>query len=308
MITGEVTPPAPGDVEKTCRNAAIAMGEKVKNAQIAFFGGSFTAIDRDYMISLLEPAQNAVREYGFSGIRCSTRPDAVDDYILDIMEKYGVNAIELGAQSMDDQVLALNRRGHTAAQTEMAAERIKARGIELGLQMMTGLLGDTDEKAMNTAERIISLHPETARIYPAVVLEGTELADRYLSGEYRPQTIDEAVELCAAILPRLENADIRVIRVGLHAGEDVERQKLAGPYHPAFRQLVQSRVFLKELISALAPQGSGKYLVRVNPKTISVALGQKRNNVTHLENMGYRAAFLQDEQVKSGSFLIESIE
>lgn len=307
-ITGGAEPPSPDEVEKTCARAAKRLGDRVKNTQIAFFGGSFTAISREYMISLLEPAYIAVKEYGFTGVRCSTRPDAIDRETLELLSRYGVTAVELGAQSMDDRVLEMNRRGHTAAQTAEAAGLIKSFGMELGLQMMTGLYGDTEETALQTMERIIALHPETARIYPTVVLPGTELAELYRRGEYRPQTLEEAVDLCAKLLPRLENAGIRVIRVGLHAEQDVEARKLAGPYHPAFRELVQSRVFLDSLLPALEQRGAAGYTVRVHPKTISVALGERRSNLERLESRGFTVDFVQDKRVERGSFEIMSNE
>ena len=147
------------------------MGERVQNAEIAFFGGSFTAIDPDYRLALLKTAHAACETYGFAGIRCSTRPDAIDDERLTVLKQYGVTAIELGAQSMDGEVLLLNRRGHTAKDVENAARLIRAYGFELGLQMMTGLPGDSDAKAMKTVERLLALKPNTMRIYPTIVLE-----------------------------------------------------------------------------------------------------------------------------------------
>jgi len=303
-ITGGANPPSPEDVERICAEAAKRLGDRVRNTQIAFFGGSFTAIPREYMISLLEPAGKAVKEYSFTGIRCSTRPDAIDRETLELLSRYGVTAVELGAQSMDDRVLEMNRRGHTASQTAEAARLIKSFSMELGLQIMTGLYGDTEETAVQTVESIIALHPDTARIYPTVVLPGTELAELYERGEYRPQTLEEAVSLCAKLLPRLEGAGIRVIRVGLHAERDVEARKLAGPYHPAFRELVQSRVFLNSLLPALKERGAGSYTVGVHPKTISVARGEKRSNVERLENRGFSVEFVQDERVERGRFEI----
>lgn len=307
-ITGGAKAPTPQEVWETAERAARDLCDRVSSAQIAFFGGSFTAIDESYMLSLLEPAFKAVKEFRFSGIRCSTRPDAIDERILKLLKSYGVTAIELGAQSMDDEVLKLNRRGHSAAQTVRAAELIKAYGFELGLQMMTGLLGDTDEKAIATMESIIALQPRTVRIYPTVVLPNTYLAELYEKSEYSPQTLEEAVELCSILLLRFEQAEVRVIRLGLHAEEDVNERRLAGPYHPAFRELVQSRVFLRELEKALKPLGAGEYGVSVNPKAISVALGQKKENQKKLAEMGYKVSFLQENGIEKGKFEIRTQE
>lgn len=306
-ITGGAHAPTAETVEDICRTAAADLGVRASSAQIAFFGGSFTAIPREYMISLLKPAHEAVKQYGFAGIRCSTRPDAIDEETLDILAKHSVTAIELGAQSMDDGVLEMNRRGHTAAQTEKAARLINLRGFELGLQMMTGLYGDTDEIALQTCDKIISLRPKTARIYPTVVLPHTLLAQLYSNGEYRPQTLDEAVELCAKLLPRFESAGVRVIRMGLHAENDVEQNRLAGPYHPAFRELVESRMFLNRLLSELQGAEGDDFIVYVNPKTVSVAVGDKKSNIKKLQEYGYRVTVKQDVSVPRGEFFVNLI-
>ena len=179
-ITGQANQPTPQDVDKAVKTALKSKGF---DYEIAFFGGSFTAIDREYMISLLKAANKYIKSNEVKGIRISTRPDCIDEEILDLLKEYGVTSIELGAQSMDDEVLLANRRGHTAKDVENASELIKSYGFELGLQMMTGLYKDSEEKAIKTAEKIIALSPQTVRIYPTVVLKGTYLADLYLSGE-----------------------------------------------------------------------------------------------------------------------------
>lgn len=301
---GSSPPPTPDDVARAAKTAAASLGEEARReAEIAFFGGSFTAVRREYMISLLEAAAGAVERYGFRGVRCSTRPDAVDPEVLEILKAYRVTAIELGAQSMDDEVLAANRRGHTAASTRRAAGLIRRMGFELGLQMMTGLFADTPEKSLETAEKLIVLGPKTVRIYPAIVLPGTELARRYGAGEYRPQTLDEAVELCARLLGMFQRAGVAVIRMGLHPGPELERNLLAGPYHPAFRQLAESCLFLARLEEALA--GPGRYLVRVNPRDVSTALGQKRANIDRLREAGFLVEFRQDPEIPAGGFAAE---
>lgn len=297
-ITGQAAAPTPEDVLSAAKTAAGSLTD-CGQAEIAFFGGSFTAIDRGYMLSLLEAAKWAVERYGFRGVRCSTRPDAVGPEVLDILKAYPVTAVELGAQSMDDGVLAANRRGHTARDTMEAAERVHKAGMELGLQMMTGLYQDTPEKALKTAEALIGLEPKTVRVYPTLVLPGTELARLYGAGLYLPQSLEEAVELCAKLLERFEGAGVRVIRMGLHPGPGLERKRLAGPYHPAFRQLVESRRFLKRLCQELG--GRGEYRVLVNPRDVSTALGQGKENVKRLEELGYAVTFVQDGAVERGS-------
>ena len=181
------------------------------------------------MTALLETAARACDRYGCAGVRCSTRPDAVDSARLDLLKAHRVTAVELGAQSMDDGVLQLNRRGHTARDVENAAALLSAYGFELGLQMMTGLPGDTDDKAVETARALLRLRPDTMRIYPTVVLENTALCDWYRAGHYAPQTLDAAVSLCARLIPMIEGAGVRLIRVGLHAGEPRAPRRRAVP-------------------------------------------------------------------------------
>lgn len=298
---GQDKPPTPEDVLDAAEIAARSLEDR-SGAEIAFFGGSFTAIDRGYMLSLLEAAKWAVERYGFQGVRCSTRPDTVDEEVLDILKAHRVTAVELGAQSMDDGVLAANRRGHTAGQTRAAAGLIRRAGLELGLQMMTGLYTDTDEKAMETARSLVELGPKTVRVYPTIVLPGTELHRLYEDGVYKPQGLDEAVELCAGLMDVFEGAGVRVIRMGLHPGEELEKRMVAGPYHQAFRQLVESRRFFRRLCAALGREG--EYRVAVNPRDISTALGQGRENVKRLAGMGYRVTFSQDEGVARGDFRV----
>ena len=274
-------------------------GGSPEGRELAFFGGSFTAIDREYMISLLSAVQPYIGR-SISGIRCSTRPDCIDGGILDILQQYRVTAIELGAQSMDDRVLSLNQRGHTAAHVEQASRLIRDRGIELGLQMMTGLYGDTDEGALSTARRLAELQPSAMRIYPTVVLRGTELARLYESGEYVPQTVEQAVELCSSLLELLESRGIRVIRLGLHASEEVEQNRLAGAYHPALRELCQSRIYLRRMLSMLDADSSITGFA-VHPRELSKALGQHRANVEELRKRMPTPVISADSDVVVGA-------
>lgn len=293
-ITGANRQPPPSQEDVWSAAEVAARGTfDASQAEIAFFGGSFTAIERGYMLSLLEAAKAAVERYGFKGIRCSTRPDAIGREVLEILREHNVTAIELGAQSMDDEVLRLNRRGHTAEDTRRAAGLIRRAGFELGLQMMTGLYGDTPEKSLETARRLIELEPATARIYPTIVLPGTELCRLYRAGEYAPQTLEEAVELCSRLLQMFAWAGVKVIRMGLHAGPELEQKRVAGPYHPAFRQLCESRMFLHETLARLSESGPGEYTIPVEPRMISTALGQGKCNLRELERHGYKVTFKQ---------------
>lgn len=269
-------------------------------AQIAFFGGSFTAIPRDYMTELLIVAKRAVERFDvYTGIRCSTRPDCIDEEILGLLKSYGMTAIELGAQSMSDEVLSANERGHTAEDVEKAARLIRENGFELGLQMMTGLYKDTPEKSLYTAEKFIEMHPETVRIYPTVILKNTRLGELFESGDYTSFSFEETVELCATLLRKFEQNDIRVIRMGLHASDDVEREMLGGVYHPSFREIVESRLMLNDLSELLKPLPKRDYTVFTDGKNLSKLIGQKRGNLEKLREMGYRIKVKE----KSGVYL-----
>lgn len=292
-ISGQSEPPTPDDVR---RAAEIALADGETGGEIAFFGGSFTAVHREYMISLLEAAYPYIKRGAFSGVRCSTRPDAIDRERLDILRAYGVDAVELGAQSADDRILRLNDRGHTFAQTERACALIREYGIGLGLQMMTGMYGETEGSAIYTAERFRDLRPDTMRIYPTVVLKGTRLASLYEGGEYTPQTVEEATELCARLLMIFYEAGIPVIRLGLHSGGAVDESFAAGPYHPAFRELCEGKIYLSLMLDGLSGLPGGEYTVFVAPSEISKAVGQKRANLTALAERGWRCSVRGGEE------------
>ncbi|MBD5130835.1 MAG: radical SAM protein, partial [Ruminococcaceae bacterium] len=216
-ISGERSAPSAEQVGTVLAEQAAHLSERGMSAEIAFFGGSFTAIPRDYMLELLDTAKAAVGRFSvYSGIRCSTRPDCIDEEVVGILKRYGVTAVELGAQSMNDEVLLANDRGHTAEDVRRAAALIKQSGIELGLQMMTGLYKDTSERCLKTADEFIKLAPKTVRIYPTVIMKNTRLGELFARGEYDSFSFDETVELCAELLRKFERNGIRVIRLGLH--------------------------------------------------------------------------------------------
>ena len=268
--------------------------------EIAFFGGSFTAIDKDYMISLLERAKQYIDKGLFAGIRISTRPDCIDEEILGILKFYGVTSIELGCQSMDDEVLRLNNRGHSAEDVVESARLIKDYGFEFGVQMMTGLYGDSRETAIETAKKLIALSPDTARIYPTVVLENTELERLYKMGQYKPQTVEEAADLCSELLLMFHDNEINVIRVGLHSGGNVEEGFVAGAYHPAFREICESRIYLRKVLSEIKRQGTpkGDITVTVGSSFVSMMAGQKKANSEKLREMGYILKIKQNDKLK----------
>ncbi len=288
-ISGAAHAPSAEEVRELLDGQASHLAERDMQAEIAFFGGSFTAVPRDYMISMLECAAAAVRKYPevYCGIRCSTRPDCIDEEIIAILKRYGMTAVELGAQSMSDEVLQANERGHSAEDVRRASRLIRESGISLGLQMMTGLYRDSEEAVRLTCREFIALKPDTVRIYPTVILKHTRLGRLFESGEYRSFGFEQTVDLCAELLREFESAGIRVIRMGLHASEEVESEMLGGVYHPAFREIVESRLFLNDMKRELLTREKGNYMIYTDSRNISRAVGQKRGNIAALRELGY---------------------
>lgn len=286
-ISGRAKEPTGHEVRELCRRH---LGEnKNRECEIAFFGGSFTAIRRDYMLELLDAAYEFVKRGEAKGIRLSTRPDAIDGEIIEILKSRGITAVELGAQSMCNGVLESNKRGHTAEQVSAAAQLIKAAGFELGLQMMVGMYGEQNprEAALYTARRIAELNPDTVRIYPTLVVEGTELSDLHQRGEYTPISLETAVDITSELLLFFEEKGIRVIRCGLHADRSLEQSLKGGPFHPAFRELCESRIIRRGIESLLVNKPQKMYTVLVAEKGESRAVGNRRSNLEYFVRMGY---------------------
>lgn len=289
-ITGKEKQPTPNDVKSAIETALKRKGYKF---EIAFFGGSFTAIDREYMVSLLKVASGYVDGDKIYGIRISTRPDFIDDDVLKILKQYKVTSIELGAQSMDDEVLKANLRGHTSKDVENASNLIKEYGFELGLQMMTGLYLDTDDKAIETAKKIIALSPATVRIYPTVVLKHTYLAELYDKEVYKPQTVDDAANLCTILQPMFENAGVKIIRMGLHSSPDIKKNMVAGAFHDSFGEIVKSRYMLNKILK----YPPATYEIMVNSKSVSKLKGQQKRNIYFLMEEGYNIKVTVNDKI-----------
>lgn len=292
-------------MKKAIKTALLSKGIDNKNSEIAFFGGSFTAIDRDYMISLLDATKEFICK--FKGIRISTRPDCINPQIVALLKSYGVTAIELGAQSMCDDVLFFNDRGHSSEDVRNASIIIKEHGISLGLQMMTGLYKSTPEKDIYTAEEFIKLAPDTVRIYPTVTLKGTKLQELYINGEYFPETLDSAVSLCSKLLSMFEETGIKVIRLGLHSSETLEENIIAGAFHPAFRELCENKIFLdkiKEKIDKIS-YNRKVFNVFVSPDAVSKATGQRKNNINLLKDEGFSVKIISDNTLSGRNIKVE---
>lgn len=285
-ISGHSEPVTEKELESILEGQLENLKDSGTKAQIAFFGGSFTAIDRDYMIRLLTVAKRYTDAYPeqYDGIRCSTRPDCIDEEILGILKSYGMTAIELGAQSMNDEVLTANRRGHTAQDVRRASRLIKLSGFELGLQMMTGLYKDTEQYCIDTAKEFIALHCDTVRIYPTVILKNTELGRLHESGVYDSFTFEQTTRLCAKLLDMFNKAGVAVIRMGLHASRDVEQEMIGGVYHPALREIAESILYLEKM-NAVCEDG-GKYVFYTDKRNISKIIGQGGANRNALSQRG----------------------
>ena len=281
-ISGSPRPACAADVTETLGKAWTA---GIRDAELAFYGGSFTAVPEAKQTELLAAAQPFRVNGLLRAIRLSTRPDAVDEDTLTRLAAYGVETVELGSQSMDDAVLLAAGRGHTAADTVQAAALVKASGRKLVLQMMTGLPGATAESDRRTAEQIITLAPDAVRIYPTVIVRGTELYERWQRGEYREHTVAEAVSLCAELLPKFQEAGIPVIRLGLNPTAELSAgQAAGGAYHPAFGELVQSEILRRRAAALLRDIPPESHVVlRVRLERLSAMIGQKRANVTALQ-------------------------
>ena len=293
VISGKVLAPTFEEVRKVCDVQYKRMSpDQRKNTQIAFFGGSFTAIDRKLMVGYLDCVSEYIGDGGFFGVRVSTRPDCIDDEILDILQSRFVD------------VLKKNLRGHTSFDTECACSKILGRGIELGLQIMVGLPGQSAWSVFETANKIIRIFPKTIRIYPAVVFRGTLLEKWYNSGQYRPLGLDEGVDLCSKLLELFNKNNIKVIRLGLHSQKDIEKEMVAGIYHPSFRELCESRIYLKKLKNILKNCESGSYKILVNNSEISKVVGHKRSNVLNLRDSGYFLKVVGDESVAVGDLVL----
>ncbi len=265
-----------------------------KAKQIAFFGGSFTGIDIKKQNEYLSLALEYIKKGNVESIRLSTRPDYIDRETVERLIYYGVRNIELGAQSMDDKVLSHSKRGHSAQDVEKAAEIITQSKAVLGLQMMTGLPFDSDEKCLYTARRFYELGAKETRIYPTVVLRETLLARMYEDGEYKPQTIQEAVSISAKLYRYFKDKGIEILRIGLPDGDDLKENYMAGAYHPSLGEMVISRDVRNRLEREIEKSTD----VYVNPRFISKFNGNKKCNIEYFKEKGITLNVIPDENTQ----------
>lgn len=308
-ISGSLLPAKAADVRMQTEEALKKLPEGAC-PQIAFYGGSFTAIPANEQEELLGAAYEFIERGEVCSVRVSTRPDAIDEERLQRLKKYGVTTIELGSQSMDDEVLEKTNRGHTAAHTENAVKLIKEFGFTLILQMMTGLPGSDYERDISSAKKIASLRPDGVRVYPTVIVRDTAMHAMWLDGEYKEHTVEDAVRVCAQILPIFEDAGIPVIRLGLNPTEELSGgSAVGGAYHPALGELVRSRIFLNRVLPMLEPYaGSECVTLSVHPCQISIAMGQKKCNAAAIrEKLGIKQLKLVGNEGKREEIRIVSV-
>lgn len=268
-------------------------GDSFNHVEIGFFGGSFTGIESSAQEMFLSVAKKFKDEGRIQGIRLSTRPDLINEVIIERLVQYGVTAVELGVQSFDDTVLVASGRGHSSDCVIKAVNALKATGIEVGIQLMLGLPGDTQEIFLTSVRQAIALQPVTMRLYPTLVIKETALENLYNEGFYKPLNIETAVEWATDALLLIEASGIKIIRMGLQATETLNHSEslIAGPWHPAFRSLVEAELFKRLLIQCMVTnkfEGLEKPIkLLVNKKQLSSGAGHHRSNLNYLEANGY---------------------
>lgn len=300
----------PSPDELLTRIAQYAEKARGRDLEVAFYGGTFTALPRADQERLLFPLQPLLATGTLESLRVSTRPDSVDDDTASFLKERGVATVELGVQSMDAEVLRLSGRGHDAADVEAAVAALKKAGIAVGIQLMPGLPGDSPARSLDSLSRVLALSPSFLRIYPTLVISGTELSRMYLAGSYKPLSLPEAVSICKDMLAAANREGVQVIRMGLQPTAELEAPGvvLAGPYHPAFRQLVESELRFDQMIRLLSavPRGSRVTFVVPRGKT-SDLVGQKRENLSRVSRLfaAKVVAVREDPSLPPGSLSLE---
>lgn len=302
-ISGQLQAVKPEEIKQIIEQH-LATFIRPSEVELAFFGGSFTGIDEKDMLTYLQIVQPYIEQGEIKSIRISTRPDYINEKILDILQQYNVKDIELGAQSLNEEVLAFAKRGHTVRDVENASQLIKSYGFSLGLQMMIGLPLDTVEKSKETAKKILKLGAESTRIYPTLVINNTDLADLYRQNKYKALSLDEAVDWTTEIYKIFSQSSIKILRIGLHPSEALINgtELLAGPFHVSFKELVLTKIW-QEKFEKL-PINTKTILV--NPKEINYAIGYNSKNKQLLQKKFPYLKFISDSNVELGTFIAQS--
>ena len=305
------------DAKKIIDEFIEGIKDKQGEKEIAFFGGSFTAIEESKQEELLNLAYEYIKAGKVNSIRISTRPDYIDKTILKRLKKYKVKTIELGVQSANNYILERAGRGHTFEDVQKASKLIRRYGFKLGHQMMVGLPESTRTDEINTAKALIKLKPKIVRIYPVIVIKGTKLEKEYQEGTYKPLTVVQAVETCKELVRMFDNKNIDIIRIGLQNTDEIsdpenkESEVVAGPFHPAFRQLVESAMWYDAIVNKIKKLNAKvkEVEVTVNPIDVNNVIGHKKENVQKLKDT-YEVDLVikQDEKIKQGKSKIEIVE
>ena len=290
-ISGQLKNVTEKDVRDTIEYYLESFKDNDTYKEVAFFGGSFTAIDPELQEKLLSVAYEYIKEKKIDSIRVSTRPDYINREILKRLKKYKVKTIELGVQSTNDYILQKCKRGHTFADVKKASRLIRWKGFTLGHQMMVGLPESTKLDELNTAKDLAKLKPKIVRIYPVLVIKGTELEKEYKKGKYEPLTVEQAVERCKELCYFFGKKKINVIRIGLQSTDTIcnplneGSEVVAGPYHETFRQLVESAMYYDMIVEKIKKFNTKvkEVEIRVNPQTVNNVVGYKRQNIEKLK-------------------------
>ena len=282
--------------------------------EVAFFGGSFTGIEEERQIELLSTAYEFIKSKKVNSIRISTRPDYINKEVLKRLKKYKVKTIELGVQSANDYILKKAGRGHTFEDVKKASKLIRLYGFKLGHQMMVGLPESTKLDEINTAKQLIKLKPKMIRIYPVLVIKGTELEKQYNEGTYKPLTVVQAVETCKELVKMFSKKKIDIIRIGLQPTDTISEpnsensEVVAGPFHSAFRQLVESGMWYDVIVDKIKKLNAKvkEVEVIVNPQDVNNVIGQRKENISNLKQV-YDVDLIvkTDTKIKQGKSKIE---
>lgn len=308
-ITARLEPPEGESVVHMIEQyLTTIIGRNIDTIEIAFFGGSFTGIPIELQRRYLKIAKEYKEKGLINKIRLSTRPDYINNEILRHLKEYTVDIIELGVQSFDDTVLKLSNRGHDSEIVFKSASMIMEHGFELGIQLMIGLPGDSYEKDIESAEKTIKIGPSIARIYPTIIVKGTELERMYKKGEYKPPNLKETIVAAKNMYMMLKNAGINVIRIGLKSSDYIAEGKeiIGNNYHPAFRQLVESEI-IKEYLESKLPDSFNKAVFYSNRNCFSDMIGNKKSNKQYFEAKygGKIFEFKTDNQLKDEEYRVE---
>lgn len=305
--------PTPDDIRTTV-DVAIKSKHFLNQGptEVAFYGGTFTSLPAASMTHMLGAVRPYIEENIIQSIRLSTRPDSLSEAKLDILDSFGVSTVELGVQSMNDNVLALSNRGHTSHDTINAVQLLRARGFTIGIQLMPGLPGDSEEVFMDTIDKVIGLRPHMVRLYPTLVMRGTKLAQWYKQGKYTPMGLTHTVSVCKEACIGLESSGIPVIRIGLMSSPSLLRQGeiIAGPWHPSLGFLVQSAIHLERLRPYLPTVGDKRnILLRAPREEIPLVRGHRKAGIKYIEAITGAVVkdIMPDDSIPPGTISVQSL-